>query len=341
MNSFKKQLIKIFLRSRKRPFFQKKNILFERVKKAPEYKVCSFGEKNKNKLFYVIKRFHGGGLFSNLLFVLNHLIHANKLGAVPIVDMQNFTNLYSEKKKINGTNNSWLYYFDQVSSFTLAEVYKSKKVIFSSDKLFHKQSVSYKENEKDLIKVYKKYVNIKKEFIIEANKFIKNNFLKKKILAVHWRGSDHKVLPNHPFPPTEKQILRMTDKLLFSKKFDKIFLVTEEKKYLETFKDKYGSKLCYFKSFRSNNRKNFSYYERSNHRYNLGKESLIEALILSRVPNLICSRSNISEVAKFLSSDKNYKVYEIMNGFNSSSIVHSLYLWHLKKNLPEFLGGFK
>lgn len=100
MNSFKKQLIRFFLRSRKRPFFQKKNKLFERVKKAPEYKVCSFGEKNKNKLFYVIKRFHGGGLFSNLLFVLNHLIHANKLGAVPIVDMENFTNLYSEKKKL-------------------------------------------------------------------------------------------------------------------------------------------------------------------------------------------------------------------------------------------------
>ena len=79
---------------------------------------------------------------------------------------------------------------------------------------------------------------------------------------------------------------------------------------------------------------------RLDHRYNLGKESLIEALILSNLSSLICSRSNISEIAKFLSNKKNYKIYEIMNGFNSSSIIHSLYLWHLKKILPKFLGGF-
>ena len=341
MNSLKKKLIRLSLKSRKRPFFKKENKIFDKVKTVPEYKVCSFGNKNKNKLFYVIKRYPGGGLFSNFLFVLNHLIQADKLNAIPIIDMENFSNLYTEKQKINGTYNSWLYYFDQVSPYTLSEVYKSKRVIFTSDKLFFGQSVSFKQNDKELNKVYKKYINIKKKFKIEANKFIKKNLLKKKVLAVHWRGSDHKVIPGHPYPPTTKQILRITDKLILNKNFNKIFLVTEEKKYLEIFKKKYGPKLCYFNSFRSNDRKEFSEHSRSNHRYNLGKESLIEALILSNISNLVCSRSNISEVAKFLSNDKNYQIYEIMNGFNSLSIIHSLYLWYLKKNLPPLLGGFK
>jgi hypothetical protein len=341
MNSLEKKLIRFFLKPRLKTFLKKGNKVFEKVKIAPEYKICSFGNKNKNKIFYVIKRYHGGGLFSNFLFVLNHLIQAEKLNAIPVVDMENFTNVYSEKRKINGTYNSWLYYFDQVSSYSLSEVYKSNRVVFSSEKIFSGQSVSYKENVNELKRVYKKYINIRKEFISIAKKFIKKNFLNKKVLAVHWRGTDHKVLPSHPFPPTERQILEITDKLISNKKFDKIFLVTEEKRYLEIFKKKYGSKLCYFDSFRSNSIKEFSQNLRLNHRYNLGKESLIEVLILSSLSTLVCSRSNISEIAKFLSNNKNYKIYEIMNGFNSSSIIHSLYLWHLKKILPSFLGGFK
>ena len=340
MHSLEKKLVRFFLKSREKTFLKKKNRIFDKVKIAPDYKACSFGNKNKNKLFYVIKRYHGGGLFSNFLFVLNHLIQADKLGAIPVVDMENFTNVYSEKRKINETHNSWLYYFDQVSSYTLSEVYKSKRVIFSSEKIFFEQSVSYKKNEKDLKKIYKKYIHIKEEFIIAAKKFSKKNFLNKKVIAVHWRGTDHKVLPSHPFPPTEKQILEITDGLILTKKFNKIFLVTEEKRYLEIFKERYGSKLCYLNSFRSNSIKEFSQNLRLNHRYNLGKESLIEVLILSNLSNLVCSRSNISEIAKFLSNKKSYKIYEIMNGFNSSSIIHSLYLWHLKKILPKFLGGF-
>jgi hypothetical protein len=341
MNSLEKKLIKFFLKSREKTFFKKRNRIFDKVKIAPEYKACSFGNKNQNKLFYVIKRYHGGGFFSNFLFVLNHLIQADKLNAIPVVDMENFTNVYSERKKINGTYNSWLYYFEQVSPYTLVEVYKSKRVIFSSEKIFFEQSVSAKENEGELKKVYKKYINIKKEFLIIANKFIKKNFFNKKILGVHWRGTDHKVLPSHPFPPTEKQILKITDKLMSGKKFNMIFLVTEEKRYLEIFKKNYGSKVCYFNSFRSNTREQFSKNSRTNHRYNLGKESLIEVLILSNLSSLVCSRSNISEQAKFLSNNKKFKIYEIMNGFNSSSILHSLYMWHLKKILPKFLGGFK
>ena len=141
------------------------------------------------------------------MFVLNHLILAEKLGAIPVVDMENFTNLYSEKNKIKGTKNSWLYYFAPVSKYSLNQVYKSKFVVFSSDKLFINQAVSSKTNTIQLEKVFKKYIKIKPEYLELSNKFIKKNFKGKKILGVHWRGTDHKVLPNH-HPPTQKQILK-------------------------------------------------------------------------------------------------------------------------------------
>ena len=46
-------------------------------------------QKNK-KIFYVIKKkFNSNGLFSNLVFVLDHLKYAQK-NYVPLIDMENF-----------------------------------------------------------------------------------------------------------------------------------------------------------------------------------------------------------------------------------------------------------
>ena len=341
MFNIKKKITNFLLKSRSRPFLSRKSKISLLIKNPPEYKIHSFGEKNKNKFFYVIKRYEGGGLFSNLLFVLNHLILAEKFGAIPIVDMENFTNYYNEKKSIKGIKNSWLYYFHQVSKYSLTEVYNSKFVIFSSDKLFPNQAVNFKSNSKELIKVYKKYIRIKLEYISASKNFTKKNFKNFKILGVHWRGSDHKVLPGHPYPPTQKQIFRFTDYYLKKYKFDKIFIITEELRYLELFKEKYKNKVCFFNSFRALDRRELAVNNRKNHRYNLGRDSLIEALIMSKVSFMICSRSNISEFAHFSSIGKKLKFHEILNGFNSPKILNSLFMWKIKNILPYQLGGFK
>ena len=39
--------------------------------------------------------------------------------------------------------------------------------------------------------------------------------------------------------------------------------------------------------------------------------------------------------------NNNQKKYKIDNGFNSKNIFYAMFLWYVKKNLPEFLGGFK
>ena len=56
-------------------------------------------KKNKKKTFYIIKRTPGAGLFSNFIFVLNHLKIAESCGYIPIVDMENFPTIYNELKK--------------------------------------------------------------------------------------------------------------------------------------------------------------------------------------------------------------------------------------------------
>ena len=59
-----------------------------------------YGDLNPDRIFYVIQRTPGFGLFSNLSFVLNHIKIANDFGFIPIVDMENFPSIYNEKYKI-------------------------------------------------------------------------------------------------------------------------------------------------------------------------------------------------------------------------------------------------
>jgi hypothetical protein len=94
----------------------------------------SFGKLNPEKTFYVIRRRPPGwGFYSNIFFVLQGLEFAEKNGFIPVVDMENYwIGELSSLRKINRTNNAWCYLFNQVSEYSLEEVYKSKNVILSN-----------------------------------------------------------------------------------------------------------------------------------------------------------------------------------------------------------------
>ena len=108
------------------------NKLFKKNSKiiANNFTINTFGKKNPNKIFYVINRSPGAGLFSNVSFVVNHLLICKLFNFIPIIDMENFPTIYNERVKINNTYNSWLYYFKPLNNYSLKEVYKSKSVIF-------------------------------------------------------------------------------------------------------------------------------------------------------------------------------------------------------------------
>jgi hypothetical protein len=334
---FKKKIINFFLKDYfDKPIQKPKNNKILRLKKLPIFSTRVFNKKRKFK-FYVI-RVHksGGGLFSNVLYVLNHIKIAKKLKLIPVVDMENFYTLYNENNKIDGTNNSWLYYFKQISNFSLNEVYNSSKIAFSNPQIKVPRNFEASSNFKNL---FKKNIIIKKKFVDNIKKFQRNNFFHHKTIGVHLRGTDMRITPNHPLPPTVEQIFKILDKLLYEKKFNKIFLVTDQKSYLDQFIKKYKKLLCYTDCFRSNKNKIFDLNIRKNHRYKLGKESLEQMLLLSKLEYLITSKSNLSRCSVML-SNKGTKCLEINNGNNSKKILYARIKWFIRRLLPEKFGGF-
>ena len=336
---------KIYRMITDKPVLNKLKKKFNFVNHEPTYFYKRFGNKNIDKLFYVIKIYgknkEGGGLFSNLQFILRHLIIAENLKAIPIIDLENFYNRYNEKNAVFGTKNSWLYYFEPVSKYTLSEVYQSQNVLVTNG-FFSKNMKKNYHSDKNLIRIFKKYIKIKKKFFKSANYFEKKNFLNKKVLGVHLRGTDRKTTTNHPFPPTIAQMYQLVDCAISKYKFNKIFLITDQEKYLKLFQIKYGNLLCFRKeTFRSNQSKIFDLKVRKNHRYEIGRDNIEEMLILSKLKYLICTTSNLSQVSCLISKNNiNYMEVEV-NGWNSNNLLIAQIKFYLRESLPYFLGGFK
>ena len=338
--------IKNFLRNR---IYSRRSGVHKKLKsksilksKDLKYFVKSFGNKNPNKRFYVIQRFIGGGMFSNLNYIIHHLKLALDLSCIPIIDMENFPTKYNEKYKINNTKNAWEYYFYPLNKYKLSDVYKSKFVIISDKKTRRlKEFDTFEALSEEHFKIFKKYIKIKKPILDDITQFFNKNLKKNKVLGVHFRGTDMKTQERHPFPATTKQIISLIEKSLKKEKFTKIFLVTEELNYQKILKKKYGDMICFYNSFRSNNPDIFGNDMRKNHRYLIGRENIIDMILLSKVEKIICTNSHLPDASKFVRNFKKINLIKIDNGNNSENLLIAQFLWYIKKNIPQFLGGFK
>lgn len=310
-----------------------------------------YGAKNSDKFFYVIRRSPGAGFFSNLNFVIHNLHICEKLKMIPVIDMENYHTIYNCKISINSSRNAWNYFFEKVSNYSLKEVYNSKNVIIcdnrTSKKGFSKDT--YKSNFKYFNgfqyldsrheKVFKKYIKIKKELLDKSQKFIYKHFKNKKILGICFRGSDQKKSGYQPYTPTEKQMLFATNFLIKKYKFDKIYLCTEDIDYLNFYKKNFGDKLLYSECPRTTDKIDLFESDDPKHRYKIGKGNLIDMLILSRSNHLLFATSNIPYSAIFYSNKK--IPHSIIDNGMKGNIFISQFSWYIKKNLPDYLGGFK
>lgn len=334
-NKIKMIIKKILTNTGPKLLFNTQNFIKQKYLKEKNLILYSFGKKNKNKIFYIIRRSPGAGIFSNVTFVLNHLQICHQFNFIPIVDMKNFTTIYNEKNKILNNLNAWEYYFQKLNKYSLEEAYKSKNVILSPN-IFNQNMILDMTNQK--IKKFFKKIKIKKYFINKSNSFYNKYFnYKDKILGVHFRGSTYKVARGHAFPATSKLMIKNIDKLIKKFKYNKIFLVTEENCYLKLFKEKYGDKCIFYYSYRMNDIDSFKIYPRKMHRFKLGEESLIEAIILSKCHGLTYIKSNLVSAAMLLSKIRqNY--HEIFLGLNSRNKFAARWLWYLKVYAPLIFG---
>ena len=320
----KKQLISIYLKHTVDRIDRGKNIENSKLK--------------IKKNFYVISSKKKRGFFSLLLFVLNHIDFANKKKLIPIIDMKYHPTLYNEKKTLFSTNNSWEYYFNKINRYNIDEVYQSKKYVICKDK-----NIITKNNKFNLYlkPIYNRHIKIKKN-IYDKYLFYKKRFFKKddKFLGVHFRGTDMKYTPDHPLPMTKKQVNKNVHFLMKKHNLNKIFLITEDIANFSFFKNHLNEyDVYYINNFRTSKTRVFDRNYRKNHRFKMGEEALINSLLLSNCKFILSTQTGITDFARFYNKSIKYK--KINNGNNSKKILLSLFKYHFKDIMPEYLGGFK
>ena len=303
----------------------------------PTGKLRSFGPENPDKTFYVIWRDSlGSGFFSNFTQVLSHIQRAEELGMVPVVDFENFRTLYNMESPVNGSRNAWEYYFHPVSPYPLAEVYRSRRVYFCSGDYPRGYTFGTNAEYREFLD---KHIRLQENVKERIDRY-RGEFAGRRVLGIHFRGKEINTAPRHAFGPTPEQIVRHADRLMEQFELDRIFLVTEEKRYEELLSRRYGDKVFFTDSFRAAKVNSYNLHPRPLHRYLLGLEVLADAELLAMAQVILCSNTGVAahaiRSARFLEH-----VACIDNGVNCGNFLLARYAHGIRRLLPAKLGGLR
>lgn len=289
-------------------------------------------QKRLTKKYYIISRSAGGaGFFSNYMWVMGHVIFARKLGYIPVVDMKNYPTLYSEENPVDGVENAWNYYFENVGSVTLEEAYASGKYVMGKDMPLHKYEGkycigNYRFPTKKAVDYYapiiKRNLVIKKDLLDSfENEWDEKVGPGGQVLGIHVRGTDMKNNLGHPMPASIQVFMERAMKILEENpSITKVFLATDEINVKEHFEEVFRNSGCSlfindaFRVWDTGEEKHVGIHEtevldaRPFHKYLLGKEVLKDAYFLNRCDYLLCGHSNITNVVLLWNCNKFKKV---------------------------------
>lgn len=283
----------------------------------------------------------GYGFWSNFSCVLHGLDYADRSGLVPVIDMERNPTLYNEDEPVNGVMNAWEYYFHQPGSLSLGEA-------LTQDPLDNGGLIAGRFTTEsppvipplDLLArgrgLVKKYIRLKPDIRDRVDAIIPLG-AGGDMLGVHVRGTDmrkHRP-PLHPAPNTAETYLEQAILLDQEFSYRKIFLACDELETVALFRSQFRERLLTIPAHRTAmahidmpREAGFKWLferDRDRHRYLLGLEVLLDALLLSRCGHLACGASNVSRGAMYFAPE--------------SQVVHSVPpLWLCPKDEGPSVG---
>lgn len=251
----------------------------------------------------------GWGFWSNFSVILQGLDDADRMGLLPVVDMENHPTRYNEDTDELGTRNAWEYYFEQPAGLSLSDA-------LSLSPLDNQGSVSGPyPTDPDAVyppallararELIGRYIRVKPDILAKADALLLPG-VHADVLGVHVRGTDMRTghLPEHPIPPTAPTFLDQAAALDRDLHFKTVFLACDEHETVEIFREHFSSRLLLCPVHRTSSSGIFASdyqwlfdQQRHHHRYLLGLEVLLDALLLARCGHLLCGLSNVSKAA--------------------------------------------
>lgn len=220
----------------------------------------SYGEKNKDKTFFLIPASYKSGLYSNALLALPIIQYAIRRGYVPVVDCKSvyIAMMHGPEKK--GLENAWDYYYEQPGKVSIEEVFQSKKVIHYSKEAYDIKRPSYftkfpapDQELKYWNKFIAEYLHLQKPIEERIEQTAMKLFAgKKKILGVGMRAffralycTGESSIEGHPKVPDCEEMIQIIEMKMREWESEYIFLSVDDREYQQKIVKHFGNK-CLF-----------------------------------------------------------------------------------------------
>ena len=289
-----------------------------------------FGNLNENKIIYVIRiRREKLGLMAQYLAVLGHLDYALKKGYEAVVDFQNYPNTYLEPYLLH-KENSWEYYFQQPSSISIEDAYRSKNVVLSNmetPKASAPRRMYYDnlcgDEKKHWLDLCEKSIRLQDNIRIACERklceILPNSVKEQGVVGVVCRGTDLLNFSNHSRQPSFENQIAVIKKLMQEWNCKYIYAASDSDMAIQRLKREFGEECVLhtdqkrFDCFESSQVKVLSdiHFDRDNDSYLKGKEYLESVYILSRCDVIFGSLIGATLGAICLAGNAGFKHIEI------------------------------
>lgn len=238
-------------------FFQKRRMSYDYFHKSMK---VSYGEENNDKTFYIVRREHYGGLFSDVQMFVGHLAYADKKGWIPVIDRLNYGNKWYQTDEEIGKANAWDLYFKQPMGYGLEDIAYSKNIVLSNtkdvlpwDRYDFTDSKTYFDLEFIIEKnrIFKKYIKLNTKVEEYVNSELARSLgNRKNVLGVICRygynvlwAEKKTTIHNHPRQPEIGEIIDKVKECMEKWGCEYVFLATDYSCVEVQFKDCFGDKL--------------------------------------------------------------------------------------------------
>ena len=278
------------------------------IDKNAKYKSFSysFGKKNPDKTFFVIRPLYSMPLFSMVKRCIGLCAWAEKNNYIPVADMYGYKNIYKKDDE-----NAWENYFRPLSeNISMKEVCESKNVIFHSDYLF--ENPDFRAAEQDFMKSgrWKDIIRLNTDMQIMTDDAAKRLFSGKgKVLAMVCRGTNAmKPEENAAVVPEPEKLAGLAKVMMNEWDYEYVYLVTEDETIWSVFSNILKDKVLFTERMRYSGmtRPEIIESDREYDGYLKGVESILDVMLAIRCDSLLCYSSDTERIVRMYKKNWNH-----------------------------------
>ena len=246
----------------------------------------------------------GVGTAGNIWIVLNALLNIGESDRLH-VDMTVEPTVNTEIEPIFGSKNPWEYYFTQVPKPELFQTIDSVNI--PSRISYYKRYSHSSKIGKKLCKSFFDRFGLRPEILNEVDAFFKSELSGKHTLGVQIRLTD--MAHGHNVKQLSEYITKISKIIKSDGRIQQVFLATDDFEVIQSLKESISLPVVFLpdiyracKDKPDNNPYDRCEYIRPDHRYKLGKEVIMDIILLSRCNQILkADVSCVSQIAVFFS----------------------------------------